>query len=344
MKASTVPLLSLPVILLVIASRAEPAMVIVVGCGQYPSAEAAGHAETQVDWQNADTTDDTVCTECFASLELQRGRLYGLTWPFGHFVSYDLATKERKDLGPTCLDGEGGSGARYRNICRCLVVDPQDGSVYLTTADGAILRYDYHRQTIKTIEGDDMKKDYFGRYDPTLSGHMGYHWRQVVWYPPEKAFYGVHGNSGYLLRFDPHVPRVTVLDRLTSLPSQRSGMYDQFSYGYLGFTLGPDGRTLYYLTGAPIFVDGKRVTGKASIGRGDAKGLEDLHLVTYDIPAAKYIDHGAVFLKDGERPLYVNSIALDKQGNVYTLCRITAGGRTRADLISIPAKSIVLSH
>ncbi len=33
-------------------------------------------------------------------------------------------------------------------------------------------------------------------------------------------------------------------------PSRRSGMYDEFSYGYLGFTLGPDGHTLYYLTGA----------------------------------------------------------------------------------------------
>ena len=48
-----------------------------------------------------------------------------------------------------------------------------------------------------------MKKDYFGLYDPTFSGHMGYNWRQVVWYPAEKAFYGVHGNSGYLFRFDP---------------------------------------------------------------------------------------------------------------------------------------------
>ena len=61
--------------------------------------------------------------------------------------------------------------------------------------------------------------------------------------------YGVHGNSGYLFRFDPRVPRVEVLDRITSLPSQRSGMFDEFSYGYLGFILGPDGNTLYYLTG-----------------------------------------------------------------------------------------------
>ena len=116
---------------------------------------------------------------------------------------------------------------------------------------------------------------------------MGYNWRQVVWHPTEKVIYGVHGNSGYLFRFDPRAPRVEVLERLTSLPSKRSGMFDQFSYGYLGFTLGPDGRTLYYLTGGPIYVDGKRVTGKDSTGKGEAKGLEDLHLVTYDIPTGQ---------------------------------------------------------
>jgi hypothetical protein len=35
-----------------------------------------------------------------------------------------------------------------------------------------------------------------------------------------------------------------VLGRITSEPSQRAGMFDQFSYGYLGFALGPDGDTL----------------------------------------------------------------------------------------------------
>jgi hypothetical protein len=145
----------------------------------------------------------------------------------------------------------------------------------------------------------------------------------------------VHGNSGYLFRFDPAVPRLEVLDRLTSRPSQRSGMFDQFSYGYLGFTLGGDGRTLYYLTGGPIYVDGKRVTGKSSTAMGEAKGLENLHLITYDIPTRKYSDHGAVFFANGQRPLYVNSIAVDRAGAVYALTRITENGRTRTDLMRV---------
>jgi hypothetical protein len=164
---------------------------------------------------------------------------------------------------------------------------------------------------------------------------MAYNWRQVVWYGPEKQVYGVHGNSGYLFRFDPAAEHVEVVRRITSEPSQLSGMFDQFSYGYLGFTLGPDGKTLYYLTGGPIYVDGKRVKGKDSTAKGEAKGMEDLHLVTYDIPAARYTDHGAIFYENGDRPLYVNSIAVGKDGTVYTLARITENGKTRADLVSV---------
>jgi sugar phosphate isomerase/epimerase len=276
------------------------------------------------------------------NLDPRRGRLYGLTWPTGNFLRYDLAKRKLRDLGPTSLQGENGRGAAYRTLCRSLAVDPRDGAVYFTTGEGRIVRYRYDRDALETLEGENMKKDYFGLYDPTSPGHMGYNWRQVVWHPLEQAIYGVHGNSGYLFRFDPSVPRVEILERLTSLPSKRSGMFDQFSYGYLGFTLGPDGRTLYYLTGGPIYVGGKRLAGKESTAKGEAKGVEDLHLVTYDIPTGTYRDQGAVFYNDGARPLYVNSITVDQEGSVYTLARITKGGRTRADLVRIPAEAISL--
>ncbi len=264
-----------------------------------------------------------------------RGRIYGITWPTGHFFRYDLAKREMKDLGPFFEQGENGKGATYRTICRSLAIDPQDGSVYFTSGDGAIHRYRWDKDVVETVAGDDLKKDYFGLYDPTSAGHMAYNWRQVIWYPAEKRVYGVHGNSGYLFRFDPRAEHVEVLARITSEPSRHSGMYDQFSYGYLGFTLGPNGRTLYYLTGGPIYVDGRRVRGKDSTAKGESKGEENLHLVTYDIPTAKYIDHGPIFFENGDRPAYVNSIAVGKDGTVYTLSRVRRGGRTVTDLISV---------
>lgn len=270
------------------------------------------------------------------NMDPARGLIYGLSWPTGIFFRYDVASKKMDDLGPITGKGEDGMGENFRVVCRSLAINPDDGAVYMTTAEGDIKYLKPGGTVVETIEGENMKKEYFGTYDIFTSGSMAYNWRQVFWYGPEKKVYGVHGNSGYLFRFDPSVPRIDVLERLTSVPSKLTGMGDQFSYGYLGFKLGPDGKTIYYLTGGPIYVDGKRVKGAESTAKGEAKGLENLHLVTYDIPTGKYLDHGAVFYPDGERPLYVNSIAIGDDGTVYTLARITENGKTRTDLISFP--------
>jgi hypothetical protein len=270
------------------------------------------------------------------NMDISRGLIYGLSWPTGYLFRYNVAKREMKDLGPATGKGEDGMGEDFRVVCRSIALDPDNGSVYFTNADGRIMCLRLGQDVVETVEGEDMRKDYFGTYDIFTSGSMAYNWRQVFWYPPEKKIYGVHGNSGYLFRFDPAVPRMEVLERLTSAPSKLTGMGDQFSYGYLGFKLGPDGRTIYYLTGGPIYIDGKRVTGAMSTAKGEAKGLEDLHLITYDIPTGKYLDNGAVFYPDGQRPLYVNSIAIGNDGTVFTMARITEKGKTRTDLISFP--------
>ena len=270
------------------------------------------------------------------TMDPARGRLYGLTWPTGYFIRFDLRANELKDLGLYSALGESVRGPQYRTLCRSLVVDPRDGSVYFTTADGFILRCRYDRDAVEKVEGEDLRKDYFGVYDPTSSGTMAYNWRQAIWYAPENMIYGVHGNSGYLFRFDPQIPRVEVLPRITSLPSQRGGMYDEFSYGYLGFIVGPDEKTLYYLTGGPIYRGGRRVAGKTTAQKGESKGEEDLHLITYYIPTGKYIDHGAIFIPDGQRPTEVNSIAVGKDASVYALAAVIQNGHSRTDLMRIP--------
>ncbi len=269
------------------------------------------------------------------NMDPKRMRIYGLTWPTGIFFRYDVAKKEWKELGRFFELGENGKGAAYRTICRSLGIDPEDGSVYFSTGDGGIHRYRYDRDAVETVAGDNLRKDYFGSYDITSPGHMAYNWRQVFYHPGTRMFYGVHGNSGYLFRFDPRAERVELLDRITSEPSKRSGMFDQFSYGYLGFALGPDGQTIYYLTGGPIYRDGKRVTGRDVTGRGEAKGEEDLHLITYEIPTGRYKDHGAVYYESGGHPSYVNSIAIGRNGTVYTLARVpTPDGTVHTELVS----------
>lgn len=265
-----------------------------------------------------------------------RGRMYGLTWPTGVLIRYDLGKKEFKEIGPVSGGGEAGKGNAFRTICRSMQVDPADGSLYFSTSDGIIHRYDYTTEKVADITTDDLKKDYFGLYDPSSAGHMGYNWRQTFWHGPTKSIYGVHGNSGYLFRFTPSNGTVEVLDRITSKDSKRTGMFDQFSYGYLGFALGPDNKTIYYLTGGPVFdAQGRRVRGKDSTAKGESKGRENLHLITWDIDASKYTDHGPIFFDNGQRPNYVNSIAVGKDGSVYALTRISEDDHARTDLMRI---------
>lgn len=272
------------------------------------------------------------------SMDTRRGVIYGITWPVGYFFSYDVRSKKMVNLGPAAGEGENGKGPTYRVLCRSIAIDPESGCALFTNPEGDIFRCRPGAERLEKVEGENMRKDYFGKYDPADSGSMGYNWRQTVWHPGEKVFYGVHGNSGYLFRFDPRAPRIDVLERLTSEPSRRSGMRDQFSYGYLGFTLGQDNRTLYYLTGGPIYEDGKRVAGLDKVAMGMAKGVENLHLVTYDIATNGYKDHGPIFYPDGGRPTYVNSIAVTADGTVYTLARVTENGHTRTDLVQLKTK------
>lgn len=270
------------------------------------------------------------------TLDAARGHIYGITWPKGYFIHYDIEKDTLRNLGLISANGEAGTpGDDYRVLCRSMFVDHRDGAVYYSTADGDIFSYSPFSATIEKVEGVDLRLDYFGKYDYTGPGSMGYNWRRIIWYSKEGVAYGVHGNSGYLFKFDPQERKIEIVERLTSEPSKKSGMFDQFSYGYLGFGLGPDKKTLYYLTGGPVYIDGKRIKGKEHIAMGAARGLENLHLITYNIPKAEYIDHGPVFYEDGGKPTYVNSIAIGRKGHVYTLARFEHNGEIIEDLVKI---------
>jgi hypothetical protein len=271
------------------------------------------------------------------SMDAERGRMYGITWPSGLFLRYDLPTHALKNFGPVSVGGEKGTpGTTFRVICRSIPVDREDGAAYFTTADGDIIRYRYDTDSLEKIQGCSLKRDVFGDINPAQPGTMGYNWRQVIWYPPEKVFYAVHGRSGYLFRFDPKAEKVEVLTRLVSNVTRASGMYDSFKYGYLGFTLGPDGHTIYYLTGTP--------PARSLPGGEQDQGI---HLVTYDIPAQRMIDHGVLQLADGQRPFGTQAIAVARNGKIYTVAHVgrrrRESGTTsekaqvpRVDLLSFP--------
>jgi len=261
------------------------------------------------------------------NMDVRRGRLYGITWPAGDFLRYDLKTKNLKNLGTAFHGGELGKlGSTYRAICRRIVIDPTDGSAYFTTGDGAIHRYRYDTDSIDVVAGVSLKKDYFGSFNPAEKG-MAYNWRAAVWVPSEHAIYGVNGRSGYLFRFDPRVPSVEVLKRLTSEPAKKAGMFDPTEYGYLGLALGADGHTLYYLTGALL-------SGNKGGVKAQPDQEEGTHLITYDVSNGKYVDHGQILLNDGQSIRPPQSLVIGLDGTLYTLPYVVRGGKEGIDLIS----------
>lgn len=269
-------------------------------------------------------------------MDVQRGNIFCISWPSGRFIHYNVDSGEMQRFGMISGRGEGGTPGRdFRSLCRSLFVDQRNGTVYYSTAEGDIYAYSPQEGTLNKLDGVDLRIDYFGKYNPEQPGNMGYNWRKICWHEEEEVAYGVHGNSGYLFRFDPAAQKIELIERITSSLSRKSGMFDQFSYGYLGFQLGPDKETIYYLTGGPVYINGKRLTGLDEIAKGAAKGLENLHQVTYHIPSGAYTDHGPIFYENGHRPLYVNSIAVAQNGTIYTLARIDRNGGTVTDLIRI---------
>ncbi|MEO6965854.1 MAG: hypothetical protein ABI076_08150 [Acidobacteriaceae bacterium] len=262
------------------------------------------------------------------NMDGKRGRLYGITWPSGYFLRYDLKTKSLKNLGTVFLGGEMGKvGTTYRAICRRIAMDPRDGDAYFTTGDGVIHRYSYDTDSVQAVAGVSLKKDYFGELDPTRPG-MAYNWRDALWVPNQNAIYAINGRSDYLFRFDPSVPSVQVVERLASEAAKKTGMYSGFFYGYLGFVLGPDGHTLYYLTSTP-HTSGPNA--KAAWALPNRKWTD---LITYDIATGTYRDHGQIKLADGHPVTPGQSLVMGLDGTLYTVARFVENGQERIDLIS----------
>lgn len=247
------------------------------------------------------------------TMDPRRGILYGLTWPSAHLLTYTLATKQLSDVGPTAGLGERGIGSTYRVVCRAMVVDPYGAAVF-STSTGDIFRYGGKSKGLEKLTAASLKRDILGQWNPEKASQMAYNWRQLVWDQADSVFYGTHGSSGYLFRFDPRSEQLDVIDRIASDKTRRGGLYDSFSYGYLGLAMGPDGHTLYYLTGTPLG--------------------EEIHFVTYDTRSGKHTDHGALALDDGSRPTWAQSIAVGPDKRVYVVSKIKENGKMRTDLMS----------
>src|SRR5690606_12331046 len=95
------------------------------------------------------------------TMDTTRGHCYGITWPTGHFIHYDVDNRRLHDLGPISHKGEAGMpGEDFRTLCRSLLVDPRDGKVFFSTAEGDIYAYHPDSPTVERLEGTNLRLGY----------------------------------------------------------------------------------------------------------------------------------------------------------------------------------------
>lgn len=263
------------------------------------------------------------------TMDTDRGRIYGLTWPRGEVFRYDVESRNLKQLGEYFADGEEGDGDRYQILSRSLTVSKVNGNVYFNNPMGEIYEYIYDQDEIKLVETENLQKDYLG---VPVGRSMGYQWRQSIWSDLDQLIYGVHSESEYLFSLNPITNKVAFLNRLASETSKRAGVT---GYGFsLGLVIGHDKRTLYHISHA---YPNKAEFDEFGADAVDKLMLKNHHIIAYDMIDHKYEDLGEIVFEDGSEPIHINSLAMAKDGNFFALATLELeGGGETTDLISFP--------
>ncbi len=176
----------LAIVLLTLAAfcveRAAMGASIVVNLGKYTSAEAAGNDEANIDWLDGDHSDDAICTEAFAALELQH-YLRAMTGREDDFVIID---DDELPEGELVVIGSPATNAAAERVASKLGVS--GGEIEKLGADG---------YRIKTGEIDGRRVTLVaggGRVGTLYAAYDLLHRQGCRWFSPAE--------------FDADVPRV----------------------------------------------------------------------------------------------------------------------------------------
>lgn len=233
--------------------------------------------------------------------------LYGLTWPSGLLVSYDIRGHELCTWGAVQERGEWGHHPwEWDVICRTLAVDPK-GNVYGSTMDGMIWHYDCTRtMRVRYMDGLDLSRvPRVQSAEEELKGDFYHGWRVIQWNPNTNSFWGIHFETTTLFEFVPSANFIRAVAELR--PKAYQGMPRNPEKSQLGFMIGPR-NTIFYLAHGPAVT----VQGRPSLP-------SNLYLLTYEIDKARLTDHGPIFSHDGRRVFFAESIAIGPDDHIYTV-------------------------
>jgi len=240
-------------------------------------------------------------------MDKERGRLYALTFPSGIFIYYDIDKDRKKSFGPSVVGYKYIPKKSVGNIPRSLGLDPRSGNVYWWNADETVSTYNYEGDSIQVLTNHDLGRPIF-KVHKRGSVERKVSWRSIRWNETDSLFYGNTFYGEYLFSYDPLIGTIEVIDRIAPGPNRKSG---ELAGGSLAFELSKDGTTLYYVNNiSPYTLE------------VDKKEIGEIHLVTYNIPLRKYIDHGPIVLEDGRKPVYSQGIEIGRDGNIYMVCVI----------------------
>lgn len=248
--------------------------------------------------------------EGIITMEIDRERetLYGLTWPTGLLISYNLNEKLLHNWGAVQGRGEWGQlPDEWDQICRVLGLDA-NGYLYGSTNKGQVWRFDASEprpvEYLSSISLSDVvpaaaldKK--VADNQPVWGG-----WVPIVWNPGTKSFWGLHGESSELFEFEPQEETLRAVTRM-GLVGSGDGNDRPFRAG-LGFKLGPD-NTLYYLASGPSV----QIEGRTDVDYS-------LHLMTYDINKDVLVDHGVLVGPNDRRIFRTQNLEIAPDGSLYT--------------------------
>ncbi|MCC6694514.1 MAG: hypothetical protein IT365_02685 [Candidatus Hydrogenedentes bacterium] len=248
--------------------------------------------------------------------------LYGLTWPSGMLISYDIKKKALRYWGAVQGRGELGQHPHeWDRICRTLGIDPE-GNVYGSTMDGRIWKYDPKQERrVSYIDGLDLSRLPFSQSaEETLKGDFQYNWRVVEWNERTQSFWGIQWETTTLFEFAPATNYVRAVAELRHEAYQ--GMPRNPEISQLGFILAPN-NTIYYLGNGPAV---------AIEGRPEAQS--NVYLFTYALDTGRMINHGPVFSRDGRRVFFTESLCIGADDHLYTVAWVEATDPERIKTIS----------
>ena len=244
--------------------------------------------------------------------------LYGLTWPTGVLVSYDIKNNDLRYWGAVQKIAEWGhrGGTEWDMICRTLAIDPCD-FVYGSTMDGSIWKYDASQpRRVSFIKGLDLSRVPFSQSaKESTRGDFKNGWRTIEWNDKTNTFWGLHFHCTTLFEFDPAGDYIRAVDELR--PQAYRGMPTNPETSQLGFMVGPE-NTIFYLADGPAVQMQERRTLQSN-----------LYLITYQIDKHKYTDHGPILSKDGRRVFFGESIAIGADDHIYSVAWVEVADKER---------------